>query len=354
MKELLISKSSLKTKVDDDIYQLYKDCKIRLTPQGYATIGNKTLHSLIKQSEDGCVIDHKDQDKLNNQISNLNSVTPKQNSQNVKKYKQGTSKYKGVSQKGNKWQARSCNVYLGSFDTEDEAGYAYNIYSKMIYGEHCFQNGVEKPDSWDDDYQFPIKKEIILTEEYKQRKTDSNNKNITISNDIVNLKIKYKEKIYEVLIDFDKWNEIGYYSFWIKKGGYVLCREHYLSTAIALHRHLSEVTDPKTVVDHKNNNKLDNRKVNLRKVTHSQNGQNRIKKANTSSIYIGVTKTRNNTWSSRIRKDGINYGLGTYPTEIEAAIAYNIKCIELYGEGCKLNEIPEEYRNIVPQRNGKK
>lgn len=41
-------------------------------------------------------------------------------------------------------------------------------------------------------------------------------------------------------------------------------------------------------VDHINNNKLDNRKINLRIVTPHQNSMNKSSALNTSSKYIGV------------------------------------------------------------------
>ena len=42
-----------------------------------------------------------------------------------------------------------------------------------------------------------------------------------------------------------------------------------------------------------------------------------------------------------VRK-GIGYYLGTYKLEIQAAVAYNIRAKELYGEFANLNDISEE------------
>jgi len=64
---------------------------------------------------------------------------------------------------------------------------------------------------------------------------------------------------------------------------------------------------------------------------------------NTSSIYVGVTFDKNrNKWASAINYKGKRVGLGRFATEKEAAIAYNIKAIELYGENARLNIIEEE------------
>jgi len=67
------------------------------------------------------------------------------------------------------------------------------------------------------------------------------------------------------------------------------------------------------------------------------------KNKNSSSKYIGVFyNKRQKNWVVRFtfQKQKI-YG-GTFKTEIEAAIAYNLKAIELYGENARLNIIPEE------------
>jgi group I intron endonuclease len=63
-------------------------------------------------------------------------------------------------------------------------------------------------------------------------------------------------------------------------------------------------------------------------------------KKNTTSKYVGVNK-RNNKWRSRIHYKNKEIYLGYFFTEIEAAIAYNKKAVELFGENAKLNIIIE-------------
>jgi len=60
----------------------------------------------------------------------------------------------------------------------------------------------------------------------------------------------------------------------------------------------------------------------------------------TSSKYVGVyyDKTRNK-WSARITYHRKCFYLGRFDLEIDAAIAYNTKALELYGENVKLNII---------------
>jgi group I intron endonuclease len=66
-----------------------------------------------------------------------------------------------------------------------------------------------------------------------------------------------------------------------------------------------------------------------------------IKTKVTSSKYVGVNKTKSkrNPWKATIMYRGKSYNLGVYKTEIDAALAYNKKALELYGESAKLNII---------------
>lgn len=64
------------------------------------------------------------------------------------------------------------------------------------------------------------------------------------------------------------------------------------------------------------------------------------KRKKSSSKYVGVFWNKNeNKWSSAIKKNQKIYNLGYFQTEEEAALAYNKKAIELYGENAKLNII---------------
>lgn len=93
-------------------------------------------------------------------------------------------------------------------------------------------------------------------------------------------------------------------------------------------------------VDHKNHVKHDNRWDNLREATHSQNGQNQLRKPGKNG-YKGVAHKagRKKAFEARVYKDGRCYTGGTYYTAKEAAIAYNEKATELFGEFACLNDI---------------
>jgi hypothetical protein len=98
-------------------------------------------------------------------------------------------------------------------------------------------------------------------------------------------------------------------------------------------------------VDHKNGDIFDNRKENLRICTRTQNRINSkpkkiaITKNHTKrySEFKGVTKDSLSTYRARIVHKGKKLSLGTYELEIEAALAYDKKAKELYGEFAWLN-----------------
>lgn len=111
------------------------------------------------------------------------------------------------------------------------------------------------------------------------------------------------------------------------------------NTTVLIHRYLM---NPKKdeIVDHINNNTLDNRISNLRICDYSLNSHNRRGR---SGNYIGVSKSGKH-YSANIAKKGVQYRLGTYITKIDAAKAYDIKARELYGLNANTNF--EERYNI--------
>lgn len=103
-----------------------------------------------------------------------------------------------------------------------------------------------------------------------------------------------------------------------------------------MHRQILGLTDPKIFTDHKDHNGLNNQRSNLRIATHGQNMAN--KSPSGKSKYMGVSWNKNDKkWRSQIRKNRVTIYLGSYINEIDAAIAYNNKAVEVHGEFANLN-----------------
>lgn len=90
--------------------------------------------------------------------------------------------------------------------------------------------------------------------------------------------------------------------------------------------------------DHKNNNGLDNQRLNLRDATCNQNNHNGSAHKNTSSKFKGVAYTkRDERWEAYIHLDSKKIRLGLYKKECDAAQAYNFAALDLFKDFAKFN-----------------
>lgn len=110
---------------------------------------------------------------------------------------------------------------------------------------------------------------------------------------------------------------------------------------IYMHREILKTQ--KGIIDHVNNDKLDNRKINLRNCNKSENATNSPKPSNNTSGYKGVYwNKRASLWMASIKYKYKQIHLGYFKTSIEAARAYNDAAIKYHGEFAKLNRILED------------
>ncbi len=94
--------------------------------------------------------------------------------------------------------------------------------------------------------------------------------------------------------------------------------------------------------DHRNLDRSDNRRANLRLATPSQNRMNRrrLKSLNKTSRWKGVGWCKDRAkWRARIRVNKRLIHLGRFANEIDAAKVYNNAAIKYHREFARLNEI---------------
>lgn len=105
-----------------------------------------------------------------------------------------------------------------------------------------------------------------------------------------------------------------------------------------IHMHRFIMGMPVQKVDHINHDGLNNRRENLRTADNSQSQANRSKPRNNKSGYKGVHQRRDTgKFVAAIAYRNIGYKIGEFVTAIEAAVAYDLKAIELHGEFALLN-----------------
>lgn len=92
---------------------------------------------------------------------------------------------------------------------------------------------------------------------------------------------------------------------------------------IAMHRFIlgMDSSDPLDV-DHINGERLDNRRSNLRRCTRAENLSNRTVPSTGESRFRGVHRARGaRSWTARASRNNRTVHIGSFPTELDAAIA---------------------------------
>lgn len=321
------------------------------------------MHRYLMSPSKQNIVDHINNNALDNRISNLRITTQKENIMNINKtLKKCSSKYKGVHfhKLLKKFRAKCGKIIIGNYEKEIHAAWAYDEYCRKHFN-YAKLNNIQKPNDFIEFNKFPKKtndKNIYYTKSKKWRvqikkishgifntkeeainyrdkilKISSKIDIIRNDNGIAIRKILNKEnKEYDILVDDDIYIKLHKYSLHLNKDGYVL-----LSNKQLLSRFIMDAK-PGEIIDHINSNKLDNRICNLRIVTNKENAYNKKKQNNTSSKYIGVyyNKSRKK-WIANIKINGKSYYIGQFDDEDAAAKARDIETKKNFGIYGKLN-----------------
>jgi hypothetical protein len=125
------------------------------------------------------------------------------------------------------------------------------------------------------------------------------------------------------IIDDEDLEKVMKYTWYFQGNGYaVRDQRHNGCRMMLLHRYIMDA--PKgVVVDHINGNTLDNRKINLRTCTHSQNSWNAKKRKDNTSGHKGVSWAKDrNKWVVRIKVNKVYIFGGYFDNKIKAAQKY--------------------------------
>ena len=133
-------------------------------------------------------------------------------------------------------------------------------------------------------------------------------------------------------------------NWYLDSGGYPICntwnKETKKARSVRMHSIIHKV--PKgSQVDHINGFRFDNRKLNLRTANQCQSSQNTgVQLRQKLSKFKGVSWRKDTQkWAAYIGEDGKKHNLGSFPTELEAAQAYNHAATERFGEFARLNDL---------------
>jgi len=159
--------------------------------------------------------------------------------------------------------------------------------------------------------------------------------------------VGYTFKGEEFYFDLEDYDLIKNYCWSLKPDGAVVC-DH-----LKMHRLVLGILDnPEIRPDHKNRNRQDNRKENLRPATFSQNAANRSLQPNNTTGIVGVYKAKSKgypdykKWKAKIENEKIVYELGTFETFDEAVVARLTAEKEIFGEFAPQKHLYEQY-NII-------
>ena len=135
----------------------------------------------------------------------------------------------------------------------------------------------------------------------------------------------------EFYFDIEDFGKIKDY-YWLVSNGYVVTNARDTKKTISMHRLVMNASEG-TEIDHILHQTNDNRKSQLREITHSQNCINRrIKSTNTSGVTGVCWHKANNKWQARITVNGKRINLGLFD-DLEDAIEARLKAeLEIFGE----------------------
>jgi hypothetical protein len=162
-------------------------------------------------------------------------------------------------------------------------------------------------------------------------------------------KIKLSNSKYYAHVDHADFHELSKYNWFVDENGRYkrairIDKQKGPKAVVHMHRQIMKnelnakrsTLNTDLLVDHIDNNALNNTRHNLRLVTPQQNQMNRKPQRN--KQYKGITKhKRSKPWKAKIFYNNRHIHIGYYKTQIEAAKAYDQAAKKYFGEFAYLN-----------------
>jgi hypothetical protein len=269
------------------------------------------------------MVDHINGNGLDNRRENLRVATNAENLRNTRKTKRNVSGYKGVAwnKRAKKWTAQikrgSQSPHLGYFNTAEEAHAAYCEAARLYHGKFANSGAEGSIES----FRPPISAVIILPSPSCTLIKLSKGYYTTISKEDADLTLyKWHASV--------RQNHSSVYAVG-KNGGDKSTAMH----RVVMERVLGRPLINEEVVDHIDNDSLNNTRENLRVATFSQNLANSSKSSKNTSGWKGVCFHKGRKrWQATIGVEGRSVYLGIFDTPEEAHAAYCQAAKEHYGE----------------------
>ena len=164
-----------------------------LNHQGYATLsvktdGEKLMHRMVAQPEEGMVVDHINHIRADNRRENLRNCTQAQNACNTRRIASSTG-YRGVvyEKRDGRWQAGIvCNrlrMTVGRYQTAEEAAKAYDSAARALHGEYAVLN-------FADVFEYT---DVNWAEEFAERSSGVKRKPKLTVEELVDIRKKYDD-----------------------------------------------------------------------------------------------------------------------------------------------------------------
>jgi len=154
------------------------------------------------------------------------------------------------------------------------------------------------------------------------------------------------------IVDAADYEWLNQYKWHVKKHKHTsYARTQKNGKSIRMHRLITSAP-PHLFVDHRDLNGLNNRRSNLRLCTRAENIHNQGPRKGGTSKYKGVyLKKLVRKFVAQISINGKKPTIGCFDNEIEAAVAYDIKAMELFGEFAYLNfpDLMQRYRRQMTE-----